>query len=106
MSPIRSTEENLKKHAAKPLAQWLIDAARRGSSITYGEAKLRLETEQDFGTIFTTMMGVPAGELMYRIQDVQPACPRLNVLLVRQEDRMPGDGVGPFMATYLVDSRL
>ena len=87
---MRPTKENLKEHAAQPLAQWLIHAARRRSSITYGEAKLRLEREIGFSTIFPTTMGVPAGNLMYRMQDVRPDCPLLNILLVRQEDRMPG----------------
>lgn len=103
---IPSILENLKKHAAKPLAQWLIDAAKRRSFITYGEAKHRLETEKGFDTIFSPMMGVPAGELMDRILDVEPDCPLLNILLVRQDDRMPGDGAGPYMAKYLNDRRL
>ena len=51
-------------------------------------------------------MGVPAGELMYRIQDVMPDCPLLNVLLVQQGDKMPSEGAGPFMADYLDDPRL
>ena len=103
---MRPTKKNLKEHAAQPLAQWLIHAARRRSSITYGEAKLRLEREIGFSTIFSPTMGVPAGNLMDRMLDVRPGCPSLNVLLVRQEDRMPGEGAGPFMAEYLSDRRL
>ena len=103
---MRPTKKNLKEHAAQPLAQWLIHAARRRSSITYGEAKLRLEREIGFSTIFSPTMGVPAGNLMDRMLDVRPGCPPLNVLLVRQEDRMPGEGAGPFMAEYLSDRRL
>ena len=103
---MRPTKKNLKEHAAQPLAQWLIHAARRRSSITYGEAKLRLEREIGFSTIFSPTMGVPAGNLMDRMLDVRPGCPPLNVLLVRQEDRMPGEGAGPFMADYLSDRRL
>ena len=103
---MRPTKKNLKEHAAQPLAQWLIHAARCRSSITYGEAKLRLEREIGFSTIFSPTMGVPAGNLMDRMLDVRPGCPPLNVLLVRQEDRMPGEGAGPFMADYLSDRRL
>ena len=103
---MRPTKENLKEHAAQPVAQWLIHAAKRRSSITYGEAKLRLEREIGFSRIFPPTMGVPAGNLMYRLLDVRPDCPLLNVLLVRQEDRMPGEGAGPFMADYLGDRRL
>ena len=101
MKPLKGTNENLRNHATKPLAQWLIEAAKRRSSITYGEAKLRLEKEKGFGTIFSPRMGKPAGELMDRILKVRPNCPLLNILLVKQENRMPGDGAGSYMARYL-----
>ena len=103
---MRGTKENLRNHAAKPLAQWLIHAAKRRTLMTYVEAKHRLEAEVDFDTIFSPMMGVPAGELMYRILAVQPDCPPINILLVRQGDRMPGDGAASFMADYLGDDSL
>ena len=103
---MRPTKKNLKEYAAQPLAQWLIHAARRRSSITYGEAKLRLEREIGFSTIFSPAIGVPAGNLMDRMLHVRPGCPPLNVLLVRQEDRIPGEGAGPFMADYLSNRRL
>ena len=98
---MQATRENLQQHAAPPLTQWLIDAAKRRSSLTYGEAKRRLEIDIDFDTIFSSMMGVPAGALMNRILHVRSDCPLLNILLVRQGDGMPGDGAGPFMADYL-----
>ncbi len=103
---MRSTWENLKQHASKPLTQWLIQAAKSRSCITYKEAKLRLETEIGFDTIFSSMMGVPAGELMEQILAFRPDCPLLNILLVRQDNQMPGDGAGPFMADYLNDPKL
>ena len=99
---IRPTKENLRQHAAPVLAQWLIREARRGSSLTYGEAGQRLETEIGFGRIFPlSRMGVPAGHLMDLMLAVQPDCPLLNVLLVRRHDHMPGDGAGGYMAVYL-----
>lgn len=64
MAKIPDTNENLKKHATKPLMQWLIDAAKRRRSITYGEAKRRLEAEIGFSDIFPTRVGIPAGALM------------------------------------------
>ena len=103
---MRPTKKNLKRHAAKPLTRWLIRAANDRSFVTYGPAKRRLETEAGFTTIFSAHMGVPAGELMYRIQDIMPDCPLLNVLLVQQGDKMPSEGAGPFMADYLADPRL
>ena len=103
---MQATRDNLRQHAAPPLTQWLIHAAKRRSSLTYGEAKRRLETELDFDTIFPPMMGVPAGALMNRILRVRSDCPLLNILLVRQRDAMPGDGAGSFMADYLGRPRL
>ena len=106
MPPIPPTVENLWQHAAPPLAEWLVQAARRGSSITYGEAKRRLETEIGFDTIFPLQMGKPAGRLMNRTLAVRRDCPLLNVLLIAQRDRMPSDGAGSYMAAYLGDRRL
>ena len=103
---MRSTKQNLRMHAAQPLARWLIHAAHRRTMVTYGEAKHRLETDTGFDTIFSPMIGVPTGELMHRLLSVQPDCPPLNVLLVRQGDRMPGPGAGPFLADYLGDKSL
>ena len=103
---MRATPDNLKRHASAPLAQWLIHAAKRRSTVTYGEAKRRLEIEHEFDTIFPTRMGAPAGGLMYRLLEVRPDCPLVNILLVRQGDGMPGEGAGPFMADYLGQPRL
>ena len=69
---MQGTRENLKRHAARPLAQWLIHAAKRRTWMTYGEAKHRLETKAGFDTIFSAMIGVPAGELMDRIWRSSP----------------------------------
>ena len=98
---MRATDDNLRQHATAPLAQWLIHAAKRRSSVTYGEAKRRLESEFEFDAVFTTRVGFPAGVLMGRILEVLPDCPLLNILLVRQGDGMPGEGAGSFMADYL-----
>lgn len=103
---MRGTKENLRQHGAKPLTRWLIHAAKNRSVVTYGQAKRRLEAEGGFATIFSAHMGVPAGELMYRIQEVMPDCPLLNVLLVQQKDGMPSEGAGPFMARHLSDPGL
>lgn len=102
---MQPTRENLRQHAAKPLTRWLIDAANTRSFVTYGQAKRRLETEVGFTTIFSAHMGVPAGRLMYRIQEVMPDCPLLNILLVQQGDKMPSEGAGSFIASYLDDPR-
>ena len=104
---IRPNNENLRQRAAPVLAQWLIREARRGSSITYGQAARRLEGEIGFNNIFPlSRMGIPAGHLMDRILEVSPDCPLLNVLLVRQEGRVPSDGAGGYMAAYLEQPEL
>lgn len=114
MAKIRATNENLRKHATKPLTQWLIDAAKRRRSITYGEVERRLEAEIGFSYINPRRVGIPAGALMSDIQNKWPEkkkkwpekCPLLNILLVRQDILLPGDGAGPFMARYLNDRDL
>ena len=100
--PIRPTNANLQQYGAPPLAQWLIREAHRGSSLPYGQAAQCLQTEIGFGNIFPlARMGIPAGHLMDQMLAVRPDCPLLNVLLVRQQDRMPGEGAGGYMAIYL-----
>jgi len=99
---MKPTNENLRNYAAPALAQWLIYAARRRTYITYGEVKDRLENEIGFDTIFPpTRIGFVAGELMDRILDFQPNLPILNILLVRKDDHMPGEGVGWYISQYL-----
>lgn len=98
MGTIEPTVENLRRYATEPLMRWLIEATQHRSPVTYAEAKNRLEQEIGFKTIFSTMMGKPAGAMMEDIQVVEPSAPLLNVLLVRQSDRLPGDGAGSFMA--------
>ena len=106
MTKFQSTRQNLMNHAAKPLAQLLIGAAKRRAFITYGEAKQFLESEAGFNTIFPTMMGVPAGELNDRFLDARDDCPPLSILLVKQEDQLPGVGAGSYIADYLGSSEL
>ena len=104
---MRPTNGNLNRYAVPPLTQWLILAAKHRSSLTYGIAKARLENEIGFNTLYrATRVGYPAGALMSRMLAVKPDCPLLNVLLVREKDRMPGPGAGPFMARYLDDREL
>lgn len=89
---------DLNKSGAKPMALWLIDAALNRGDLSYEDAKTRIQKKLNFTKIFPTHMGGPAGQLMYDIQKVQEDAPLLNVLLVRSDDRMPGEGAGSFMA--------
>ena len=98
IKPISPTNTNFSTVAVEPITRWLISAALNRRTITYGEAKVRLEKEIGFTKIFPTRMGHPAGMAMKRIADRFPAAPLLNVLLVRKEDGMPGDGAGFFLA--------
>lgn len=95
---IKPTIENLREYGSEPLTRWLITAAQERGTITYGEAKRRLEREHGFSTIFSAMMGKAAGAAMDNILAIDPNAPLINVLLVQQGDRMPGDGAGSYMA--------
>lgn len=105
-TPLSGTNENLKKYAVPPVARWLIDAAKGDDTLTYSEAKLFLSQDHGFGTIFPTRLGFVAGDLMERIHAKEPDAPLLNMLLVNQADRYPGEGVCSFMADYFDESWL
>ncbi len=95
---ISPTNQNLEQLGHGPLMRYLIAAALDGSTMTYGEAKSRLEKEVDFSTIFTTKMGYVVGTMVDRLLEVDPRAPLLNVLLVSQQDRMPSEGAAGYMA--------
>ncbi len=103
---LKPTVENLSQHGAKPLTRWLIAAAKERMTITYGEAKRRLQNEYGFSTIFSSMMGHPAGAAMDNIHEIERDAPLLNVLLVQQGDRLPGRGAGVFLADRFGEPRL
>lgn len=104
--PYSATNQNLADHGLAPALRWLIPVALDGSTMTYGELKHRLETEAGFSTVFTTRIGFVAGELMNRIQEVEPTAPLINVLVVNQDDGQPSKGAGSFMAQRFGESRL
>lgn len=101
-----ATNENLVAHALAPTMRWLIAAALDGATMTYGQVKKRLEDEASFSTIFATRIGLVAGELMHRIQKLEPDAPLINVIVVNQQDRMPSKGAGSFMARRFRNARL
>lgn len=92
------TDEDLRNHALEPAMRRLIAVALDQHTATYGEIKHMLETEEGFSTIFATRIGYVAGELMYRLLEVDPDAPLINVLVVNQDDRLPSKGAGGFMA--------
>ena len=51
-------------YATEPLTRWLISSAKERTTLTYGEAKRRLEAGYGFNTIFSTTMGYVAGTAM------------------------------------------
>lgn len=98
MAKFAATDAELLKHGLEPTMRWLIARAAIRSDMTYGEIRRRLEAEVGFSPIFTTRIGMVVGELMERIQKIEPRAPLLNVLAVSQGDRLPSRGAGPFMA--------
>lgn len=94
------THENLRRYGTPLLAGLLVRAATERSALTYGRAAAIFETAGPFSKIFSTEMGLPAGDLMDRIHERYPDAPLLNVLLVRQDTRYPGDGAGTYLAQW------
>lgn len=94
------THDNLRSFGTPLLGRLLAQAALERSALTYGRAAAALESAGPFTRIFSTEMGVPAGNLMHRIHENNPKVPLLNVLLVRQDTRYPGNGAGGFLARW------
>lgn len=93
-----ATNESLLEHALEPAMRWLIATALDGATMTYGDMKHRLEREASFSTIFTTRIGFVVGELMSKIQGIEPSAPLINVLVVNEKDRQPSEGASSFLA--------
>ena len=92
------TDENLEEYAIKPLARWLISAAHQRSLITYGDVKNRLVYEIGFNPSKSArLMGHLAGIMMNSILEDDFETPLLNIILVRQDTQLPGDGAKGFL---------
>lgn len=101
---IKATNANLaSEKATAPLITWLISAAKAGTKITYRTAVHRLMQECGFNQIFPTRMGYVAGTAMNNILEKEPSAPLLNVLLVRQDTHLPGDGAAGYLADRYPD---
>ena len=99
MALIPPNHENLESvPATRPLTAWLIHAARASRTMTYGQAKQRLEGECGFGVIFPVAVGRVAGAAMNRILKYVPDAPLLNVLLVQSTTGLPGSGAVGYLA--------
>ena len=106
MALITPTYENLESaKATKPLTTWLIHAARSRRTMTYGQAKRRLEGDCGFGVIFTVLMGRVAGAAMNAILEEVADAPLLNVLLVQSDSGLPGSGAVGYLASRYPDLR-
>ena len=101
------TIENLRGPSAlKPLSRWLIGAARRSTTLTYGEAASRLENECGFSRFGRAgRAGWTAGALQDAIHEHDPSTPLLNVLLVQKGTGLPGSGAREFLATRYPEER-
>ena len=95
------TNENLFNVALEPVFRWLVAAALDGDTLRYGQIRDRIENELGFHPIGrSTRIGTVVGELMHRIDDAKPGAPLINVLVVGQNDGLPGSGAGGFMADH------
>ena len=104
---MESTDANLTSRAAtEPLTRWLIAAAKEETTLTYSEAKDRLEKECGFDTIFTVNIGKVAGAVIDKILEQDSSAPLLNVLVVRKNGKnkgRPGPGARVFLAERYPD---
>ena len=85
------TDENLKKHALRPVMQWLIWAARNQSTITYSQAAKLLLGVGFSGSDARRVGNVVAGGIMEKI-GLYSGVPPLNVLLINEEMQLPNSG--------------
>ena len=96
---IEANHVNLRSDkATAPLTAWLISAAKAGDLITYGIAKNRLMQYCEFGKINIRLMGMVAGTAMDNILKEEQSAPLLNVLPVRKDSQLPGNGVAGYLA--------
>ena len=95
---ISPTNKNLDALATGPLTAWLVHAVKSRTTITYGQAKSRLELECGFGTIFPVRIGRVAGAAMNRLLAEAPEVPLLNVLVVQAATGLPGSGAVGYLA--------
>lgn len=95
------TNENLFEVALQPVFLWLVAAALDGDTLRYGQIRDRIEEDLGFHPIGrATRIGAVVGVLMHRIEEADPDAPLINVLVVGQNDGLPGSGAGSFMAEH------
>ena len=95
------TNENFFEVALQPVYVWLVAAALDGDTLRYGQIRDRMEAELGFHPIGrSTRIGTLVGKLMHRIDEAAPGAPLINVLVVGQNDGLPGSGAGSFMAEH------
>lgn len=92
----RPTDENLRRFGVKLLMKWLIVAVENETTLTYGEAKDKLEQDCNFSSMGSSgprRIGRAVAEPMQaEIRKQDSNAPPLNVLVVRKKDRVPGPG--------------
>ncbi|HEY1711087.1 MAG TPA: hypothetical protein VGG10_22670 [Rhizomicrobium sp.] len=78
------------------LFDYLLPHIATNSTITYGEIARRLQKDLGIAKIFSTHPGSVIGSLMYRILEIEPNAPLLNLLVVNLKD-VPGKGANGFI---------
>jgi len=93
---IKPTDKNLRLFGVRLLMRWLIVAAKKKTTLTYGEVKDRLERECHFtsmGASGARRIGpVVAESMQTEIHKHEGSAPLLNTLVVTKNDRLPGKG--------------
>jgi len=80
---------------------YLIEAARKHSTINYGELASRLERDLKVkGNIFPIQIGKPVGTLMDKIRAIDPKAPLINILVVNQQTGVASRGADSYLADF------
>jgi hypothetical protein len=79
-----------------------------GRRVTYGAVASYLEGKLGIPKVFSTHIGGVAGALMWKIWEVAPDAPPINMLVVNGNDWEPGDGGDGFLRDWfgLTESQL
>ncbi len=89
-----------------PIAmRMLVDAARKRTTVTYGDIKRGIESTgiKKFSSIADEQIGHVVGSLMNRIIEYYPDSrpPPINALVLNKTKKLPGPGVGVYINDYL-----
>ncbi|APG05619.1 hypothetical protein BJI69_18050 [Luteibacter rhizovicinus DSM 16549] len=93
------------REMAPPTLSLLIQRAREGEPITYGELADQLERRYGFAQPYRkTFYGSPVGLVGFVLEELghemRTVLPPLNVIVINKSNRQPGSGADPLLRNY------